>query len=200
MTDFNVAAEGDLDAAVARRLIEETGHVFNSEYVTGGKSALDSRLRAYNSAARFSSWLVMRDLDHDASCPAELLGRLLPARSQGLLLRIPVREVEAWLLADRVGVARFLGVSQALVATDPENIAEPKLALVNLAARSRKRDIREGIPPRTGSGRSVGPEYNSLLSRFVQSEWSIVRAIEREASLSLTKALDRLSNHTPPQA
>lgn len=67
-----LAVEGTTDAAVARRLLHEADLQAGPEYVKNGKSALDQSLAGYNNAARFSCWLVLRDLDQDAACAPAL--------------------------------------------------------------------------------------------------------------------------------
>jgi len=109
----------------------------------------------------------------------------LPQRPALMSLRVAVREVEAWLLADRTTLARFLQVSRDLVPRDPESLPDPKATLVSIARRSRSRPIREGLPPRPGSGRSVGPLYVAQLSRFVTEHWDV------EASADISQSLDR---------
>src|SRR5258707_10499772 len=92
-----VAVEGDVDAAVARRLIAEVGLSMGPVYGLKGKSHLDKRISGYNNAARWSCWLVLRDLNHDASCAPELLRSRLPNPSPQMHFRIAVREIETWL-------------------------------------------------------------------------------------------------------
>jgi hypothetical protein len=85
--------------------------------------------------------------------------------------RVAVREVEAWLLADRASMALFLKVPLALIPRDPDGLDDPKLRLVDLARRSRQRDIRVDLVPREGSGRAVGPAYTSRLVEFAGKMW-----------------------------
>jgi hypothetical protein len=50
---------------------------------------------------------------------------------------------------------------------DPETIDNPKHVMVQLAQLSRRREIRDDMTPRVGSGRTVGPAYTSRLIEFV---------------------------------
>jgi hypothetical protein len=102
-----------------------------------------------------------------------------------------VRAVEAWLLADRERIASFLAIATARLPHDVEAQANPKRALVSLAAASRRRAIREDMVPRPGSGRTVGPAYVSRLIEFVSnssSGWRPDIAAERANSLLRTIA------------
>ena len=84
-----------------------------------------------------------------------------------MLFRVAVREIEAWLMADSEGLAQFLGVRRGRIHNDPESIADAKRTIVELGRLSRKREIREDLVPRPGSGRIVGPRYSSRLAEFV---------------------------------
>jgi hypothetical protein len=53
--------------------------------------------------------------------------------------------------------------------TRPEEIADPKRALVNIARASSSRQIRDDLVPRQGSGRAVGPAYTSRLIEFINA-------------------------------
>jgi hypothetical protein len=100
---MNVAVEGVTDGSVVGRILRD--HGVGMAQVSGlrGKGHLDLRLPAYNNAARFSDWLVVRDLDQDADCAATLVRAKLRAPSKGMRFRVAVRSIEAWLLADAEG-------------------------------------------------------------------------------------------------
>jgi hypothetical protein len=164
------AVEGIVDEAVAQRLIEQIGAVAGPVYGRRGKDHLRKSLGGYNHAARFAPWLVLMDLNSDAECAPILRAALLPAEASMMRLRIAVREVEAWLLADRERFARFLGVPALGLPVSPEAEADPKRTVVAIARRSRRRELREDIVPRPGSGRSEGPGYASRIIEFVLDE------------------------------
>jgi hypothetical protein len=83
------------------------------------------------------------------------------------LLRAVVPELESWLIADRAGLAVWLGIAVATIPPEPERLTDPKQALVNLARRSRHARLREALAPPQGSSHSVGPGYASLIEEFV---------------------------------
>jgi hypothetical protein len=183
MAVITLAVEGLVDSAVARRLCEDIGHDIGPVHILNGKTRLDPKLRAYNHAATHAPWLVLRDLDHDAPCAVELRQRLLPEPAARMIFRITVRSVESWLLADRRGLAQYLGVAANKLPTLPDQLDNPKQELVNLARLSRNRRIREDIVPEPGFGTSVGPGYTARVSEFVQGLWSPSRATEHSDSL-----------------
>jgi hypothetical protein len=187
------AAEGDLDEAVLHRLVHQAGFSLANVYGRQGKASLLRALRGYNAAARHASWVVLVDLDRDCECAPPCVQRWLPDPAPHMCFRIAVRSIEAWLLADGDRIAAFLGVHPAHVPHDPDTLADPKRALVDLARRSRRRALRDEIVPRDGSGRSVGPLYTTRMIEFIQDEatgWRVDHALG--VSDSLNRCVERL--------
>ena len=171
MTVFSGAVEGDLDEAVLRRVVEACGGSLGRVYVRGGKPRLVRGIRGYNAAARYSPWVVLIDLDGDAPCAPEYRQELISARSARMCLRIAVRAVESWLLADADAISSFLKVSKAAVPGNPETLEDPKRALVSLAARSKSSSIKGGMVPAPAGGRRVGVQFTSFMLDFVEKHW-----------------------------
>jgi len=133
------------------------------------------------------------DLNHEVGCAPDLRLQWLPAPARFMCFRVAVRETEAWLLADRERIARFLGVAIARVPRDPEALDDPKQTVVNLASRSRRRAIREEMVARPGSRRAVGPAYTSRLIEFATDPSAGWRpAVAAGNSDSLSSCLARL--------
>ncbi len=89
-------------------------------------------------------------------------------------------------MADRENLAKFLSVEIARIPQDVEAIDNPKVIMVEIAKHSRRREIREDMIPRTGSGRVVGPAYTARLIEFVmgaKNGWRPEVAAERSESL-----------------
>jgi hypothetical protein len=110
-----------------------------------------------------------------------------------------VREIEAWLLADRERFASFFKVRLSDIPTVPEFLDDPKEAVIELSKRSRNRDIRLDMVPRPGSGRKIGPAYISRLIEFVsdtQRGWRPEHAARSSESLnrSLTRIRELVKN------
>ncbi len=160
------AVEGDVDEIVLRRLVEHVGGTPGPVHGKNGKAQLLQRLSGYNQAARLAPWVVLVDLDQDAECAPQLKVSWLPNPAPRMCFRVAVREIEAWLLADRDKLAAFLSVSPSRIPLSPEEIGDPQRAMVELGRRSRRREIREDMVPRPGSGRVVGPGYTSRLIEF----------------------------------
>lgn len=180
--------EGTTDEAVVARVIMAVGGEIGPVYGKHGKNHLLERLRGYNEAARRSPWLILVDLDTDFDCAPDARAVWLPAPAELMSLRIARPEMEAWLLADAEAIADYLGVPRSRVPQMPENLQDAKQALVNLARRSRRRDIREEIVPRESSGRSVGPGYAGRIIDYASTTWR--PEIAAGYAPTLQKALD----------
>lgn len=188
--------EGITDVPMVERLIHAVGADVGRCYAVGGKSRLDQKIPRINGASRrHDYWLVLRDLDRDdhGRCHGVVVGELLRGRpiSDSLILRIAVRSMESWLLADRAGCARFLHVGLEEVPSDPDLLEHPKHALLDLARTSGRREIRSGLPPATGERPRVGPRYAEFVGEFLRDRWNPERA--RLNSPSLDRALTRLA-------
>jgi hypothetical protein len=191
--EVTVAVEGSVDAAVAGKIIASIGLHIGPVHGQRGKHWLDRQLLGYNQAARFGPWLVLRDLDRDASCAPELHRELLTASEPLMQFRIAVRAVEAWLLADHRGVARFLRIPVSRVPDRPEDLLDPKSTMIELARNSRSRAIRDDMVPVSRTGSRVGPAYTARLIEFTTQEWQLETAAERSDSLNrCINALSRL--------
>lgn len=184
MTVVSVAIEGQSDEGAARKLLSTSGLEIGGLYGRRGKGDLLRRLSGFNQAAKFTPWFVAVDLDRDFECPGEAAVSWISSPADQMFFRVVVRELEAWLLADVETAARFLGVRQSLLPSAPEDLDDPKGALIQLARRSNKRSIREGLVPRPGSGSSIGPTYASDVSAFGETTWRPEIAAERAPGLA----------------
>jgi hypothetical protein len=184
------AVEGDVDEAVVARLVFEVGGALGAVHGKNGKAQLRQHVAAYNKAACFSPWVVLVDLNGDAECAPLLQEEWLPHPAPRMCFRIAVRAIEAWLLADTHNLSQFLGVTRSAFPPGPELERDPKQKIVSLSANSRRRDVREDMVPRPGSGRKVGPAYTSRLIEFVESHWRPDEAAKR--SDSLRRCVERL--------
>ena len=170
-------------------------YALGNRYRRGGNGYLRRTIAGWNRAATRTPFIVLTDLDSGECAPQLLSGWLPFPKHPNLLFRVAVREVESWLLADPVNLARFLGVPKSLMPAMPDMIDNPKGALVNIARKSRSRDIRERIAPRVGSTAQQGPDYNGCLGYFVRSRWDFGAA--QANSPSLARTVRRLSSFVP---
>jgi hypothetical protein len=182
------AVEGDTDIPIVQRLLEVVGLDLGGVFGLSGKDLLDRRINGYNNAARFSPWIVLRDLNSDAPCPSGLLGALLPEPAHFMCLRLAVHATEAWLLADRERAAQFLAVPLSRIPVDLDAVENPKRFLVELARRSRRSTVRADILPLPGTSARVGPGYTTRLIDFASNAWRPAIAAKQSRSLSRSLA------------
>ncbi len=180
----DIAVEGDLDEAVLSKVLASVGIELRRVFGKRGKDQLRLNVRRYNKAAQHGAWVVLVDLNNDAECPPPFVASWLPHRNANLQLRVAVRAVEAWLLADQAEIARFLKVPELKVPRHPENEVNPKISLINLARRSRSKRLREDMAPRPDSAARQGPGYTSRLIEFAIRYWNPERAAKRAQSLA----------------
>jgi len=158
-----IAVEDELSGAVMSRLISFSGRNFaiNRIFNARGNARLKDGMTKFRAASRVLPHIILTDLDR-CPCPPVLIdnwkANQLPPQ---LLFRIAVREVEAWLLADRAGIAEFLHIDVNKVPHSPEVEDDPKRTLINLARKSRKRRLSQEIVPEVGSSAKIGPLYNT---------------------------------------
>ena len=184
-----LAVEGSLDEIVLRKVIRHSSCPFAICACHGkkGKEFLRTRIRKYASATEgVMPFIVLTDLDMQECAPL-LVREWLPSGYRRLLLRVAVREVEAWLMADRNNLARFLGISRLVIPENPEGVEDPKQALINCARYSKTRGIRDDIVPYPETTSNIGKNYNGRLIEFVERHWSVENA--RQKAPSLDRAL-----------
>ena len=199
MTDIpiNLVFEDVLSEAVLKKMLKQSqrpfsvGHCLNQR----GNDKIKKNISGFNNAAKGMPYLVLTDLDN-ADCPLVILSEwLTQPKHPNLLFRIAVKEVEAWLLAHREAFAQFLGISVDLIPGDADRIPDPKQLLINLAKKSRKRDLREAIVSEPNSTAKIGKDYNGQLIHFVNESWQVASA--QTNSPSLKRAMNALINFQP---
>lgn len=185
------AVEGETDVPFVEKLLVAAGATPRRALVAGGKSKLDPRILHWNQRSNRAPMFVVRDWDasDSAACASELHTRLLGGGTNARLLelRIAVRAMESWLLADGTACAGYFGITVPSAA--PDSLADPKVALVQACATSRKRNVREAMVPAASSRRRVGPDYEAHVIAFGREHWDVERAVSR--SPSLERALRR---------
>lgn len=187
MTALYIATEDSLSEAVAERLIREADQRLWVAVRMGkrGNGYLKQKFAALLKTAQSVPVLLLTDLDR-IDCPPSLVDswrgqNVLP---EGFLFRVAVREIEAWLLADRKGFARFAGIPLDKVPLKPETLIDPKQELLNLVRKYGKRDLKDAILPEQKSSAKVGLGYNHALARFVMDGWSVEKAAANAESLA----------------
>jgi len=187
MIYVNLTYEDDLSEAVMSRILSEFPDKFQilHKYPGHGFGYLKSSIKGFNQASAIVPYFMLTDLDR-YKCPLELINDWIDFTvNPGFIFRIAIREVESWLLADIKGLSKYFHISANLIPLEPEGLMDPKEVLINLAKRSRKRNIREDIVP-VNQYASIGPNYNGCLSEFVYKFWNIWEAANKSKSLQRT--------------
>lgn len=193
-----VVAEDRLTQAVLHKCIGEVlpGYRVARTEVKGGRGNVQSELEAYAALAQVMPVVIGVDLDGDDCAPTLLggWGRLPP--QAGLLLRVAVREIEAWVIADQRRVASFIGAAPNEVPKRPDELNDPKRSLLELARSHASADLKADLVPRNydASYPRIGPAYNLRVCEFVEKKWRPHVARGKSASLARAMAaLERLA-------
>src|SRR4030095_4941584 len=193
-----IVVEGALEAPASIKLLETLKISAESLFPInkGGRITLWKHAHRYNQAARLGLVLGLADLE-SAPCPSGLIAKHLRHRRHvNFVLRIAERMLESWLLADAASIADFLKVSTKLVPPDPESLPHPKRTLVDLARRSKLREIREDLVPESGSAGVVGRGYTPRMTEFIEDLWQPLKACKK--SQSLKRAIAAIQRVTDP--
>jgi hypothetical protein len=185
MVGLTIATEDELSEAVAQRLVADMQPALHVAQTLrrNGFGYLRSKMSSWCELARNQPVFLLTDLDMK-SCPAELVqqwrgGLNLPTN---LVMRVAVREVEAWLLADHNAMRQLLG-ERGRLPGEPDTLTDPKQSLLQLAARYAPRDVREDLVQQSGAMSSQGIGYNARLVNWVQTCWRPELASDRSPSL-----------------
>ena len=185
---INLLVEDDLSEVILREILRQS----NRHFIVGpchgkkGSGYIKKNIFGFNHAAKGIPYCVLTDLD-EAACAPSLIKDWLPgSKHSNLIFRIAIREVEAWILAHKDAFASFLGIKKELIPRDADSIPDPKQFLVNLARRSRYRQLREAIVPGQNTTAKTGPDYNGVLISFVIRQWKVREAMRNSDSLRRT--------------
>lgn len=139
--------------------------------------------------------LVLTDLDRVNCAPTLIrdwfrIRPMLPIElPPQLVFRVAVREVEAWLMADREVLAKYLHISVANFPRAPEDLSDPKQELLGIIRRKGHTTWHQEMLPRGTA--HVGPRYNERICEFAAKKWKPERAATN--SPSLCRAIESLS-------
>ena len=183
-----IVAEDRLTEAVIRKCVS----VYLPEFkiarsdVLGGRGNVQRTLRAYARLALVMPVIAGVDLDGD-ECAPRLLDDWQPLyeRSDRFVLRVAVREIESWVLADRRRVAQLLSANSDDIGRHPDLLEDPKRFLLNLARESAAQELKRDLIPRNfAQYPRIGPAYNLRMGEFVAERWRPAVALRRSDSLA----------------
>ncbi len=193
MTWIVLATEDEVSEQVGLSLAAEANLEVGQCLRKGGNGYLRARIPNFLQMAQRQPVVVITDLDV-ARCPPELRNSFVGRRvaPASFVLRVAVREIESWLLADHPAMRSLIGPGGVLPPR-PDELPDPKSLLLMLARRAPRR-MREDLIKLRGAVASQGLGYNARLSQFVKEEWRPERASSRSDSLARARRqLQRLS-------
>jgi hypothetical protein len=201
MSVVSILVEGHLDEAVAKKIISSVGGKPGHVYPKRGADYIEKKIDGFNDLAQGIPILTLVDLmDTEFDCPAEAVREWLPHRNEQMLLRFVVREIESWILADRSGIAQMLGIRKAKIPHHPEDLPDPKAALVDLARKSRYDSLRYRLVPEDPTVKTQGPAYTGRIERFIREKWRLDVAQKNSPSLRrCVSAVEAFLEESPGQ-
>jgi hypothetical protein len=188
----NIVVEDVLSEVLLKKIIENSpGNLkVNRCFRKGGSGYIKKNLQGFNHGAGINPFIVLVDLDK-IECPPSLIKKWITFEvNDGFIFRVAVREIESWIMADKVSFADYISVSSDKIPHDIETIEDPKEFLLNLLKGSKKKDLKDDMLPRKGSTSKLGPLYNDILIDFISNHWELKRAVKNSRSLEkLVKSL-----------
>lgn len=181
---INIAVEGVTDEVLLKKVIREFPelHIMQSLGLRGIEH-LKKKLNDYNQAAQQFPFICLVDLDANP-CPVDYLGELLPENPHAdFLLRIAVKTLVAWIIADRKMFAAFVNAPENKLPSNPENEVNLKQTIVKLVRRYGNKELKRDMVPAKGSSGVVGNAYTTQIIRFIETQWRLEVAKTNAPSL-----------------
>lgn len=188
-----IVGEDELSLAILTRLIYEykSEACISYKFLAKGFGNIKANTTKYMNASLVLPHIILTDLDRH-TCARSLFDDWgLINIPPSCLFRIAVKEVEAWILSDRSGIANFLNIQINRIPSYPEQELDPKEALLNLAKSTKRRGLSAELVSNSSAGLIIGPLYNFRLCEFVTHSWDVNATIQNSNSLS--KAVLRIS-------
>lgn len=203
MIDIIIVGEDAVTREIIKRLLRHSRDDFQitrEEPIRGGE--IKNKILNYNRLNQ--PVFVLTDLD-EIDCPPSLIKNWFNQTpiNPNLIFRVACDEAEAWLMADKIGFSRFLGIKESdlpglkkLDRRNSENVElqfkyKPSLYLMRELINNKL--LAEQLKPRLGAKK--GPEYNTAIIPFIQKTWNIDSAAKN--SYSLRKAIKRVNEFSP---
>ena len=121
---------------VAEKLVRLVGRTPRRGPIPAGKARLDANLVRWDQPSNRQPFLVLRDWDDDdgVACVPGLIDKVRGdgPGSRVLAVRIAVRSVESWLLADSEAFSSFFRVRRNTLPPSPDELVDPKGAVLEL--------------------------------------------------------------------
>jgi hypothetical protein len=203
-----IAGEDEATKAIIKRVLGHCSSNFEiiSELPARG-GQIKSKMKEFNNLAEKNPVILLTDLDSN-NCAPELKAKLIDfEQHKDFIFNIAVDEAEAWLMADRLGFAKYFGLDTNEIPLSVKKKQGGRKELMEmdfsykssmfltheLIKKSKKKDFVVQLSPKKGAAK--GPEYNSAILPFIINEWDIELASQNSDSLSrMIKRLHDLIN------
>ena len=198
--NVDIVGEDPVTQAIIERLLADyRKDIIIKERLPARGGQIKANAPKYNLLG--SPLIMLTDLDLYA-CPPSLISDWFGNTpiNENMIFRIAQEEAETWLMADREGFAKWIGVHVDII-PERKKIDKKKpiyelicpikpslYMMLNIASKSSKTDLKDLLTPKEGAKK--GPGYNSALLPFIKSKWDVKNAASN--SYSLTKAIARL--------
>ncbi len=206
MKDVYIAGEDEATKAVIIRLLRDYApnlHVVGELPARG--SQVKAKISNFNSLASRLPVILLTDLDDEPCGPIgkrNLLGTIV--QQPDFCINIAVDEVEAWLMADREGFARYFGIPLAQMPVSAMQKMSGRKALPEMSVsvksswffthdlmqRSTNAERKAQVAVSPVDRNSKGKEYNTAVVPFIHNVWN--PEIARQGSDSLNRMIVRL--------
>jgi hypothetical protein len=181
--------EDPLSRAVLKRLISALlGEIYLTELQPnqGGFGSMKKSFKEYCTLAKHHNVFILTDLDTAECAPSLRMewisgANLTEPLPSNMHFRIAVKEIEAWLLADRDNLSSYLGLPKHAFPDDAE-IPDPKEHLLKCVKDFGNSNAKLELLPEGLA--KVGLGYNNHLGKFATEIWNFRRAADRSESLS----------------
>ena len=200
MKDVYIAGEDEATKAVIIRLLRDYApnlHVVGELPARG--SQVKAKISNFNSLASRLPVILLTDLDDEPCGPIgkrNLLGTIV--QQPDFCINIAVDEVEAWLMADREGFARYFGIPLAQMPVSamqkmsgrkalPEMSVSVKSSWLfthDLMQRSTNAERKAQVAVSPVDRNSKGKEYNTAVVPFIHNVWNPEIALQGSDGLN----------------
>lgn len=207
MMEIYIVGEDPVTCEILKRIISDYAPSLMVKGALPARgSEIKSKMAAFNLMASSYPVVLLSDMDTDDCAPIAKnnLTKGIAVIHDNFIINIAVDEAEAWLLADRDGLAKYLGVKIEVMPIAEEqkfggmhkrtemavSLKSSYFLTHNIISTSTDKELKAQI---SAPGKACkGPEYNSAIVPFIQNSWNIEMA--RKNSYSLDKAIMRIQS------
>lgn len=197
MKDVYIAGEDPVTREIIYRLLKYCSSDFHViQELPARGSEIKNKIELFNKLAATQPVILLTDLDTDDCAPCTKRNLLNGLKQHpDFLINVAVDEAEAWLMADRMNFANYIGVPETDVpqaCLQKQGGMKPLMEIDcrvkssyylthSIAPHSAKEEIRSQV---AATGRSCkGKEYNSAMLPFIRDIWNIDNACQNSDSL-----------------